>query len=141
MCYSGGVKKNSVASEHNLFHRLVVILMRVGYSCLWMPAGIYSLAIGFIISADTVGPLLPKALFEQMTFYSLKVPFMPVIKQEIFSKLDYWYTGSPGWWTIAVGLPLMCLGLSLILINFFNLHYALVSREYNRAHCPFCKES
>ncbi len=128
-----------VDSGHNFFHRLVVILMRIGYSCLWVPAGVYLLTIGFVISADSIKPFLPKVLFEQITFFSLRIPFLPVIKQTIFSQLNHWYKDAPGWWAIAVGLPLMCLGTSLILINFFNLHYAIVSWEYNRAHCPFCK--
>jgi len=129
-----------VDSRHNLFHWLIVVLIRIIISLIFIPLSFYLTAIGFSFSAETVQSFLPAVWFEKISYYSTLLPYFPSIKQFIFDQLNQWYQKAPVWWTMAVGMPLILMGISLFLINFFNLYYSIFSRTYNRTHCPLCKE-
>lgn len=129
-----------VDSRHNLFHWLIVVLIRIIISLIFIPLSIYLTAIGFLLSAETIGSYLPAAWLEKVNFYSTQLPYFALIKQALFDQLGRWYTDAPVWWTMVVGIPLMVMGICVFFINFFNLYYTVFSPTYNRTHCPFCKE-
>ncbi|HUS52135.1 MAG TPA: hypothetical protein VMX77_01565 [Candidatus Bathyarchaeia archaeon] len=126
--------------RHNLFHWLVVVFLRLITSSISIFLSFYLASIGFLLSTETIGSFLPPALTEKINLYSNQLPFFPLIKQEFFSFLGSWYQGALTWWAMVVGLPLIVLGLTISLINLFNLFYSITSPFYNRTHCPFCKE-
>jgi hypothetical protein len=53
--------------------------------------------------------------------------------------LVYWRLVSPV--NIVVAVPLVLIGISMILINFWELLAAIFSLNYSRTHCPFCLPS
>jgi len=127
-------------SKHNILHWLAVTLSRVIACVFYMPLSAYLGAFGFLLSADTLQPHLPKNWFDIIVFYSAKLPYFSLIKEFIFLELNHWYKGAPVWWTMVVGLPLIVMAVSLFFIVFFNFYYSLFSKKYNHTHCPFCKE-
>lgn len=127
-------------SEHNIFHWLIVVLLRIAFCLVLLPLGIYLIAIGFLLSEKTLQPHLPPFWLDK-THYLARLPYYQVIQSHLFNR---WLPSDEGvsvWWTMVVGLPLMALGVSIFLINFFNLYYAIFSPLYNRTHCPFCQNS
>ncbi|KPJ70885.1 hypothetical protein AMJ51_00685 [Microgenomates bacterium DG_75] len=129
-----------VDSRHNIFHWLITVIIRVIISSIMMTLSVYSAAIGYSLSADTIKPYLPNALTEKVVFYSAQLPYFQLINQFIFSRLDHWYRDAFVWWGIVVGIPLILLGITIFLSNLFSLYYTIFSPSYNRTHCPFCKQ-
>lgn len=129
-----------VNTRHNLFHWLVVVLIRLFYSLILVPLSVYFVAIGFLLSENTTQSALPEIWFEKITFYSSQLPYFQQIERYLIAQLGHWYKDAPVWWTIVVGIPLILIGLSLFFSNFFSLYYSIFSLRYNRTHCPFCKE-
>lgn len=127
-------------SRHNIFHWLVVILIRVFYSIVLAPLGAYLSAIGSLLSAETFQPYLSPVWFEKAVFYREQLPYFPLIGKLIFAQLNHWYRDAPLWWALVVGIPLILLGAFVFINRIFELLYSLFSPTYNRTHCPFCKE-
>ena len=128
-------------SHHNLFHWLIVVLIRVLKSLFLFPLSFYLMAIGFSFSAETFQPHFPTIWFEKAIFYSNKLPYFPLIKNFIFFRLGYWYQDAQVWWTMVVGMPLIAMGICFFFITLFTLYYSIFSSIYNLTHCPFCKQS
>lgn len=42
-------------------------------------------------------------------------------------------------WDIAVGFPLMLLGISMGIFSVYDLVVALISSQWRRQHCPYCR--
>jgi hypothetical protein len=42
-------------------------------------------------------------------------------------------------WSLAVGLPLMLLGISMGMFSMYDLTVALISSKWRREHCPYCR--
>ena len=130
-----------IDSRHNFFHWATVVSIRLIFALILIPLSLYLTLIGFLLSADTIKPYLPVLWFQKATFYADKLPHALLIKDFIFTKLDYWYQDAPIWWTMVVGIPLMTMGICLCLIEGFNLYHSIFSSLYNRTHCPFCKQA
>jgi hypothetical protein len=129
-----------VNSHHNLFHWLTVVFLTIVHSLIMIPFSLYTMAFGLMFSVETIHPYSPPVWLEKALFYSNQLPYYQVAKKFILTELGHWYTGALVWWAMVVGLPLLALGATLFLINFFNLYYSIFSSFYNRTHCPFCKE-
>lgn len=129
-----------VDSQHNFFHQITVILIRITLSLFFIPLSLYSFSLGFMFSAETIQPYLPAVWFETVSLYSSLLPYFLLIKKFIFTQLDHWYRDAPIWWTMIVGIPLMAMGISIFFATLFNLYYSIISPHYNRTHCPFCKQ-
>lgn len=127
-------------SHHNLFHWLTVVLMRIAFFLIAATISVCLTAVGFLLSKKTLQPAFPPTLYKKITLCLDQLPYLDSIRASMFDQLNHWYRSVPTWWTMVVGIPLMLLGASFFLINLFNLYYALVSSEYNRTHCPFCKQ-
>jgi len=126
-------------SRHNIFHWLIVVLLRIIYSLIIVPFSTYTIALGFFLSAETIKPYSPPGWLEKAIFYSDQLPFFSLIKHFFISRLTYWYHEALVWWTMVIGLPLILLATTIFLINLFNLYYSIFSPFYNRTHCPFCR--
>ena len=129
-----------VDTKHNFFHWLVVVISRTIISSIFILLSFYFIALGFLFSAKTIEPFIPIAWTEKINFYSTQLPFFQLIKQSLLSQLGHWYQDAQVWLAMAVGIPLMALGMSVFLISLFNLFHSIVNPLYNRTHCPFCKE-
>jgi len=129
-----------VDSRHNIFHWLFVVFLRIVTSAIMIPLSLYFIAIGYLISADTIDPFLPESLIEKANYYSAQLPYFQFIKQFIFSQLGHWYQDAFVWWGMVVGIPLILLGISVFFSNFFSFYYTIFSPRYNRTHCFLCKE-
>lgn len=127
-------------SRHNLSHWLTVVFIKIIFFLIILPLSLYLVAIGFLLSGTTIRPYLPFLWFAKIAFYSAQLPYLQLSKQFFISQLNHWYKDAPVWWTIVVGIPLILMGISLFLINFFNLYYSIFGSLYNRTHCPFCQE-
>lgn len=128
-------------SHHNLFHWLVVVLIRIIKSIFLFPFSFYLIAIGFALSAGTFQPHFPVTWFEKTIFYSNKLPYFFLIRNFLFFSLNHWYKDAPVWWTMVVGIPLIAMGICFFFITLFTLYYSIFSSIYNLTHCPFCKQS
>jgi len=103
------------------------------------PPMVYMMAIGLIIFKKTIEPFPPSYLLDKITFYLTKLPYLVFIKEFIVQQ-NHWYKDAPTWWAVNIAIPLILIGASIFLINFFNLFFAIFSLHYNHTHCPFCKE-
>lgn len=129
-----------VDSRHNSFHWLVVVAIKTALSLALFPLGIYLAAIGFLLSERITKLILPTGLQNKINFYTTLLPCFSLIKKSLLDRLGHWYQDAPSWWTLIVGIPLVLMGTSVFLINLFGLLHSIFSPDYNRTHCPFCKE-
>jgi len=127
-------------SRHNFFHWLVVVLIRIFHSLILVPFSAYLAAIGIFLSAEVIQPYSPPDWLDKAIIYSNKLPYFLMIKYLILSQVGQWYKEALVWRGMVIGIPLILLGASIFLINFFNLYYSIFSSTYNRTHCSFCKE-
>lgn len=51
------------------------------------------------------------------------------------------FQGKASWWDLAVGLPLILLGASIILINVYQILASILDRRYSKNHCPLCQKT
>lgn len=49
------------------------------------------------------------------------------------------FLAKESWIKIMIGFPLILVGSSLILINFYQILAAIFDRYYSQTHCPFCR--
>lgn len=129
-----------VDSRHNTFHWLTVVGVRIIFCLILVPPSAYLVAVGFLLSGQTLKPFLPTILFEKISFYLAQLPYFPLIGESVLSQLNQWYKDAPMWWAMVVGVPLIFLGVSIFLINFFSLYYSIFSPAYNQTHCPLCRQ-
>lgn len=128
-----------IDSRHNLFHWLVVVIIRIIQSIILIPFSAYLMALGLFLSVELIQPYSPPDWLDKAIFYSNKLPHFLMIKYLIFSQVGSWYKEALVWRGMVIGIPLILLGASVFLINFFNLYYSIFSSFYNRTHCPFCR--
>lgn len=130
-----------VNSRHNAFHWLVVVLIRIVYSLILIPFSAYLAALGIFLSAEVIQPYSPPNWLDKAIIYSNKLPYFLMIKYLILSQVGQWYKETLVWRGMVIGIPLILLGASISLINFFNLYYSIFNSTHNRTHCPFCKDT
>ena len=125
--------------HHNIFHWSTVVFIRAIYFFMIAPITIYIMAIGLILFEKTIEPFPPSYLLDKITFYLTKLPFLVFIREFIVQQ-RYWYKNAPIWLAVNIAIPLILVGASILLINFFNLFFVIFSTHYNHTHCPFCKQ-
>jgi hypothetical protein len=123
---------------HNFGHWLKVVFIRMLYFLILGPIGVYTVFFGFLLSTDIFQQVLSESVIDEISSVFAFLPFSRNIGEFVMSQLGRWYSSAVSWWALAVGAPLMMIGLSVILINFFNLYYSLFSRDYNQDHCSDC---
>jgi uncharacterized membrane protein len=42
-------------------------------------------------------------------------------------------------WSVVIGLPLMLLGISMGVLSIYELVVAIISPQWRRQHCPYCR--
>lgn len=118
-----------------------MVAIRLLTSFIQVPIATYAAALGFSTSAKSLWPLLPAELATKISQVIHLLPYYPLVKGLAFNLLDPLLQAAPNWWAMAIGFPLILLGLTVILVNFFELYYALFSRLHNQARCPFCQHT
>lgn len=126
--------------RHNLFHWLMVVLIKIITSLIMFPLSAYIIAFGFFLASEIIQPYLLTDWFEVIIYLSNQLPYFQSIQQFVLGQLSHWYQDIQNWRGIVIGLPLIVLGVCIFLINFFNLYYSIFSSKYNRTHCLFCKK-
>ena len=125
--------------QHNLFHWLTVIFLKLVRSFFLIPLSFYLFAFGFVLSRNNLQSHLSPNLLEKISFYSGKLPLFPLISGSTFDLLNHWYQEATTWWALVIGLPMMIVGLSIFIMSLSALVQSIFSNEYNRTNCPFCK--
>ncbi|MFC1727033.1 hypothetical protein ACFL0Y_00750 [Patescibacteria group bacterium] len=125
--------------KHNLLHWIVVLIIRLTKFIIFVPLGLYLIAIGYSLSIKTIGRFIPDDLSSNIIIASDRLPFFEQILNLIFSQLGDWYLKASVWITMVIGLPLITVGFIVIATVFFDLYYALFVPEFHQTHCPFCK--
>ncbi len=129
------------SKKHNFFHWLIVILIRIVYFLVAVPLTIYPIAVGSCFFEKAINPFPPSIIFRIInSFFFSFLPFFSRIDVFIEQQRYIW-ARTPTWWAVVIALPLIAIGSSFFLINFFNLFLALFDYQYNRTHCPFCKQA
>jgi len=74
-------------------------------------------------------------------FYLNKLPLLDQIQRLLFNQFGPAFNISHDWWAFFLGFPLMAESILIFLISLSELLLAIVFREYNLTHCPFCYNS
>lgn len=129
------------SKRHNIGHYLWVVLKRVLVLIIVWPLSWYLMAIGWSLARPILAPIITTEAETWFNRVFSELPLVSTIVTFITTKAGRLYIEGSAWWAMAVGIPLMLIGLSQGLIHFFNLVHSITIPRYNRSHCSICNPS
>ena len=102
-----------------------------------MVLGGYFFAFGFSLSKNTLLAFFERSQLDMVDKYFVYIPYFLELKGFTIDRLALNSGGLATWWTMVVGIPLMLLGITALMINFFTFISAMFDYVYNLTHCPW----
>ena len=123
--------------RHGKRHWGAVVLIRLVKFVIALVLGAYFFSFGFSLSKTTLLTFFAKEQLDLVDQYYVYVPSFIWLKSKTVDLLSLGSGGLATWWTMVVGIPLMLMGVTSLLSNFFSFLFAIFDYVYSLGHCPW----
>lgn len=126
----------SFKERHGKRHWVVVVLIRLVKFVIALVLGAYFFSFGLWLSRSVLVDFIPGEWLNEVCALTAYLPHFSFMKRCTIDLLSL--SGGIGtWWAMVVGIPLMLIGITSLIVNFFSLLLAVIDYVYSLGHCPW----